>query len=117
MLQEEVRLNSSFASRRGFWFFPLLVVSAGLLSTVLAAELIADVPYRDMLLGLHFSFLFYGLFTGGLAFFSNDFLERFFGHYALVTSLPETQPISYQRVMGITLPRSLFSMRFLLSPH
>jgi len=22
MLQEEVRLNSSFASRRGFWLFP-----------------------------------------------------------------------------------------------
>ena len=94
MLQEEVRLNSSFASRRGFWFFPLLVVSAGLLGTVLAAELIADIPYGDVLLGLHFSFLFYGLFTGGLAFFSNAFLERIFGHYALVTSLPEPQPIS-----------------------
>ena len=107
MLQEEVRLNSSFASRRGFWFFPLLVVSAGLLGTVLAAELIADIPYGDVLLGLHFSFLFYGLFTGGLAFFSNDFLERIFGHYALVTSLPETQPISYQRVMGIYFTKEL----------
>ena len=107
MLQEEVRLNSSFASRRGFWLFPLLVAGAGLLATVLAAELTTGVPYRDVLVGLHFSFLFYGLFTGGLAFFGSDFLERIFGHYALVTNLPETQPLSYQRVMGIYFCKEL----------
>ena len=117
MLQEEVRLNSSFASRRGFWLFPLLVVGAGLLATALAAELTAGVPYREVLLGLHFSFLFYGLFTGGLAFFGSDFLERIFGHYALVTSLPETQPLSYRRVMGIYFCKELlFYALFTFAP-
>ena len=42
MLQEEVRLNTSFASGRGFFSFPILVLISGLISIVFSDVMIED---------------------------------------------------------------------------
>ena len=42
MLQEEIRLNTSFASGKGFYSFPILVVISGILAITFSDEMIAD---------------------------------------------------------------------------
>ena len=98
MLLEEIRLNTSFASGKGFYSFPVLVVLAGLLAVLFSDEMIKDMGYATFLESCHISILFYGVFTGFLAFFSNDFLERIFGYLGLIIGLPSTQPVSQRRM-------------------
>ena len=47
MLQEEVRLNTSFASGKGFFSFPILVLISGLLAVLFSDVMIEDLGYRD----------------------------------------------------------------------
>ena len=68
MLLEEIRLNTSFASGKGFYSFPVLVVLAGLLAILFSDEMIKDMGYAAFLESCHISILFYGVFTGLLAF-------------------------------------------------
>ena len=49
MLQEEIRLNTSFASGKGFYSFPLLVVFSGFLAVIFSDEIISDMGYLDFL--------------------------------------------------------------------
>jgi len=98
MLLEEIRLNTSFASGKGFYSFPVLVVLAGLLAVLFSDEMIKDMGYAAFLESCHISILFYGVFTGFLAFFGNDFLERIFGYLGLIIGLPSTQPVSQRRM-------------------
>ncbi len=98
MLIEEIRLNTSFASGKGFYSFPILVIISGILAIVFADEMIADMGYKDFLESCHIAILFYGIFTGFLAFFGSDFLERIFGYLGLIIGLPSTQPLSQKRI-------------------
>ena len=98
MLTEEIRLNTSFASRKGFYSFPILIFVSGILSVMFAEGLIEDTGYYKFLESCHIAALFYGIFTGFLAFFGNDFLERIFGHLGLIINLPSTQPISHRKM-------------------
>jgi len=49
MLQEEIRLNTSFASGKGFYSFPILVAISGILAVTFSDELIADMGYYEYL--------------------------------------------------------------------
>ena len=49
MLQEEIRLNTSFASGKGFYSFPILVVISGILAITFSDEMIADMGYFQYL--------------------------------------------------------------------
>jgi len=98
MLLEEIRLNTSFASGRGFYSFPILVIISGILSVLFSKTMIEDMGYRTFLETCHISILFYGVFTGFLAFFGNDFLERIFGYLGLILGLTSTQPISQRKI-------------------
>ena len=49
MLQEEVRLNTSFASGRGFFSFPILVLISGLISILFSDIMIEDMGYNNYL--------------------------------------------------------------------
>lgn len=98
MLIEEIRLNTSFTSGKGFYSFPILVVISGFLSVIFADEVMADVGYNEFLESCHIAIFFYGIFTGFLAFFGSDFLERIFGYLGLIIGLPSTQPISQKRI-------------------
>ena len=98
MLLEEIRLNTSFASGRGFYSFPILVIISGLLGVLFSKTMIEDMGYREFLETCHISILFYGVFTGFLAFFGNDFLERIFGYLGLIIGLTATQPISQRKI-------------------
>ena len=98
MLLEEIRLNTSFASGKGFYSFPILVIISGILAIVFADEMIADMGYKDFLESCHIAILFYGIFTGFLAFFGSDFLARIFGYLGLIIGLPSTQPLSQKRI-------------------
>ena len=60
MLLEEIRLNTSFASGKGFYSFPILVIISGILAIVFADEMIADMGYKDFLESCHIAILFYG---------------------------------------------------------
>ncbi|OIR23510.1 MAG: hypothetical protein BEU00_02290 [Marine Group III euryarchaeote CG-Epi3] len=98
MLQEEIRLNTSFASGKGFYSFPLLVLITGLLAVIFTEVMINDMGYRDYLEILHITAIFYGLFAGSLAFFGNEFLERIFGYFGLILGLSSTQPITQRKI-------------------
>ena len=98
MLQEEIRLNTSFASGKGFYSFPLLVLITGLLAVMFTEVMINDMGYRDYLEILHITAIFYGLFAGSLAFFGNEFLERIFGYFGLILGLSSTQPITQRKI-------------------
>ena len=98
MLQEEVRLNTSFASGKGFFSFPILVLISGLISIIFSDVMIEDMGYNDFLQILHISAIFYGLFAGSLAFFGNEFLERIFGYFGLILRLSTTQPITQRKI-------------------
>ena len=98
MLQEEIRLNTSFASGKGFYSFPILVAISGILAVTFSDELIVDMGYYEYLDILHFGLIFYGVFAGSLAFFGNEFLERIFGYLGLIIGLPTTQPISQRKI-------------------
>jgi hypothetical protein len=98
MLQEEIRLNTSFASGKGFYSFPILVVISGILAVTFSDELMADMGYLEYLEVLHFGLIFYGVFAGSLAFFGNEFLERIFGYLGLIIGLPTTQPITQRKI-------------------
>ena len=98
MLQEEVRLNTSFASGRGFFSFPILVLVIGLLASLFSDTMIKDMGYQEYLQILHISAIFYGLFAGSLAFFGNEFLERIFGYFGLILGLSATQPITQRKI-------------------
>ena len=98
MLLEEIRLNTSFASGKGFYSFPILIILAGLFAVLFSDGVIKDIGYASFLESCHISILFYGVFTGFLAFFGNDFLERIFGYLGLIIGLPSTQPISQRRM-------------------
>ena len=98
MLQEEIRLNTSFASGKGFYSFPILVSISGFLAIAFTDEMIADMGYIEYLEVLHFGILFYGVFAGTLAFFGNEFLERIFGYLGLIIGLPTTQPITQRKI-------------------
>ena len=60
MLQEEIRLNTSFASGKGFYSFPILVLISGILAVTFTDEMIADMGYFEYLEILHISLMFYG---------------------------------------------------------
>lgn len=98
MLQEEVRLNTSFASGKGFFSFPILVFISGLIAVLFSDVMIEDMGYNDYLQILHISAIFYGLFAGSLAFFGNEFLERIFGYFGLILGLSATQPITQRKI-------------------
>ena len=98
MLQEEVRLNTSFASGKGFYSFPILVMISGILAVIFSDEMIADMGYFEYLEVLHIGLMFYGVFAGSLAFFGNEFLERIFGYLGLIIGLPTTQPITQRKM-------------------
>ena len=98
MLQEEIRLNTSFASGKGFYSFPILVVISGILAITFSDEMIADMGYFQYLEVLHIGLMFYGVFAGSLAFFGNEFLERIFGYLGLIIGLPTTQPITQRKM-------------------
>ena len=98
MLQEEVRLNTSFASGKGFFSFPILVLISGLLAVLFSNVMIEDMGYNEYLQILHISAIFYGLFAGSLAFFGNEFLERIFGYFGLILGLSATQPITQRKI-------------------
>jgi len=98
MLQEEIRLNTSFASGKGFYSFPILVLISGILAVTFTDEMIADMGYFEYLEVLHISLMFYGVFAGSLAFFGNEFLERIFGYLGLIIGLPTTQPITQRKM-------------------
>ena len=80
MLQEEIRLNTSFASGKGFYSFPILVLISGILAVTFTDEMIADMGYLEYLEILHISLMFYGVFAG-----SWHFLEMNFSRESLVT--------------------------------
>jgi hypothetical protein len=98
MLQEEIRLNTSFASGRGFYSFPLLVAISGFLAVIFTEQMIADMGYFQYLEILHIGLMFYGIFAGSLAFFGNEFLERIFGYLGMIIGLPNTQPITQRKI-------------------
>ena len=98
MLQEEIRLNTSFASGKGFYSFPILVAISGILAVTFSDELMTDMGYLEYLEVLHFGLIFYGVFAGTLAFFGNEFLERIFGYLGLIIGLPTTQPITQRKI-------------------
>ncbi len=98
MLQEEVRLNTSFASGKGFFSFPILVLISGFLAIIFSEVMIEDMGYSEYLQILHISAIFYGLFAGSLAFFGNEFLERIFGYFGLILGLSTTQPITQRKI-------------------
>jgi len=98
MLQEEIRLNTSFASGKGFYSFPILVAISGILAVTFSDELMTDMGYLEYLEVLHFGLIFYGVFAGSLAFFGNEFLERIFGYLGLIIGLPTTQPITQRKI-------------------
>ena len=98
MLQEEVRLNTSFASGKGFFSFPILVLISGFLAVMFSDVMIEDMGYNEYLQILHISAIFYGLFAGSLAFFGNEFLERIFGYFGLILGLSTTQPITQRKI-------------------
>ena len=98
MLQEEVRLNTSFASGKGFFSFPILVLISGFLAVYFTEEMMKDMGYYEYLQILHISAIFYGMFAGSLAFFGNEFLERIFGYFGLIIGLSATQPITQKRI-------------------
>ena len=98
MLQEEIRLNTSFASGKGFYSFPVLVLISGILAVTFTDEMVADMGYFEYIEVLHISLLFYGIFAGSLAFFGNEFLERIFGYLGLIIGLPTTQPITQRKI-------------------
>ena len=117
MLLEEIRLNTSFTSGRGFYSFPVLVVMVGLLAIFFSDEMIADMGYSGFLESCHIAILFYGVFTGFLAFFGNDFLERIFGYLGLIIGLPSTQPISQRKMTLLYLIKEIiFYSIFTLLP-
>ena len=49
MLQEEIRLNTSFASGKGFYSFTILVVISGILAITFSDEMIEDMGYYQYL--------------------------------------------------------------------
>ncbi len=98
MLQEEIRLNTSFASGKGFYSFPVLVAISGILAVTFSDEMISDMGYFEYLEVLHIGLMFYGVFAGSLAFFGNEFLERIFGYLGLIIGLPTTQPITQRKM-------------------
>jgi len=98
MLQEEIRLNTSFASGKGFYSFPILVAISGILAVTFSDEMMTDMGYLEYLEVLHFGLIFYGVFAGSLAFFGNEFLERIFGYLGLIIGLPTTQPITQRKI-------------------
>ena len=49
MLQEEIRLNTSFASGRGFYSFPILVAISGFLAIIFTEQMMADMGYFQYL--------------------------------------------------------------------
>ena len=117
MLLEEIRLNTSFASGRGFYSFPILVIVAGILAVFFSDAIIIDMGYQEFLETCHISILFYGVFTGFLAFFGNDFLERIFGYLGLIIGLPSTQPISQRKItMLYFIKEIIFYTIFTLLP-
>ena len=59
MLQEEVRLNTSFASGKGFYSFPILVMISGILAVIFSDEMIADMGYFEYLEVLHIGLMFF----------------------------------------------------------
>ena len=117
MLQEEIRLNTSFASGKGFYSFPLLIMLSGFLAVIFSNEMIADMGYLDFLKIMHISLIFYGLFAGALAFFGSEFLERIFGYLGLIIGLPTTQPISQRKITFLYFIKELiFYSIFTLLP-
>ncbi len=98
MLQEEIRLNTSFASGKGFYSFPILVAISGILAVTFSNEMISDMGYVEYLEVLHIGIMFYGVFAGSLAFFGNEFLERIFGYLGLIIGLPTTLPITQRKM-------------------
>ena len=64
MIREEVRLNTSFTNRKGFYAFPVLIALAGFLGLLTSDSLIGDTDSNEMLRGIHIGLLFYGLFAG-----------------------------------------------------
>ena len=98
MLQEEIRLNTSFASGRGFYSFPILVAISGFIAVMFTDQMVDDMGYYQYLEILHIGLMFYGIFAGSLAFFGNEFLERIFGYLGLIIGLPNTQPITQRKM-------------------
>ena len=98
MLQEEIRLNTSFASGKGFYSFPILVAISGILAVTFSNQMISDMGYVEYLEVMHIGLMFYGVFAGSLAFFGNEFLERIFGYLGLIIGLPTTQPITQRKM-------------------
>ena len=113
MIKEEVRLNTSFTNRKGFYAFPVLIALAGFFGLLTSDNIIGDTDSNEMLRGIHIGLLFYGLFAGSLAFFGNDFLERIIGSYTLIIGLSNTQPLSHRKSLSIYFAKEIVFYSFL----
>ncbi|MCQ6963843.1 hypothetical protein [Methanolobus chelungpuianus] len=94
MMKEEWRMHSSFFGDRGFAFFPLVIAAVSMLlslSMVLFGRIISQ---AEVLLGLHYLFLFMGCMVGGFGLLGREVMNRRFGQLSLLAYCSRTLPVS-----------------------
>jgi len=79
-----------------FAFFPILIISFGFIGTI--ALNVFDVMFSrsDMVLAVHYVFMFFGINVGAFGLGAREFMNRRFGRPASSHTLPER----YRSVSG-----------------
>ncbi|HEY9245493.1 MAG TPA: hypothetical protein VIO11_01475 [Candidatus Methanoperedens sp.] len=101
MFKEEFRLHASFFNRSHLCISSLAIMLFTFIMGLSLPGLRHVVATGDMLLVVHWVIFFYGLGTGGFAFFGKRFIERRFGSISLLLGSGSTLPVRFKRLFFI----------------
>ncbi len=116
MFKEELRLQRSFIGTIAAAFFPVMIF---IMSTILAMAfplLMNRISTATVLLILYLGFILYGLGVGALSFIGEEVMTRRLGQTSMLLQLPQWQPVSFKRTMGVFYRRTLIYIVYSIIP-
>jgi hypothetical protein len=100
MIKEEWRMHSSFFGNRGFALFPVVIAAVSLLLSLSMILFGRIVSQTEVLLGLHYLFLFMGCMVGGFGLLGREVMNMRFGQLSLLAYSSRTLPISERLIFS-----------------
>jgi len=113
MIKEEWRMHSSFFGSRGFALFPVVITAVSMLLSLSMAVFGRIISQTEVLLGLHYLFLFMGSMIGGFGLMGREIMNRRFGQISLLAYCSRTLPVSERVIFSNFIVKDVIYYFFL----
>ncbi|VVB74465.1 Uncharacterised protein [Candidatus Tiddalikarchaeum anstoanum] len=94
MIKEEWRIHTTIFGGVMFALFPLLIATYSFLGCLFYPLFLTILPVKQLILIVHYLFVFFGLSIGGFGLLGREFMNRRFGQASLLAYSSRTLPVS-----------------------